>query len=140
MIKTPEMEVGRFLKICQSTITWFLTKCIDEEKCSPKELECYLKRINACKSIDEQKVFLLNNFSLYSRTIFRINYEVKNFSVGLAAIRDHETGKWGYIDTHFNLVIPAIYDEANNFNPFGYALVKQNGSWTMINKNNDSLN
>jgi hypothetical protein len=140
MIKTLDLEISQFLEISHITLEWFLTKCIDEDKCSPTQLECYLTRINRCKSIDEQKVFLLNNFSLYARTIFKIYNEVKNFSVGLAAIKDHETGKWGYIDTHFKLVIPAIYEEANNFNPFGYALVKQNGCWTMINKNNDSLN
>ena len=139
MIKKPDLEISKFLKVSQYTFQWFLTKCYDPEKCSPEQIESYLKKISTIKSIDEQKVFLLTNFSLYARTIFKIDNEVKNFRVGLAAIKDNDTGKWGYIDIHFNLVIPAIYDEANDFNTFGFALVKQNGYWQMISKINDSI-
>ena len=135
MIKAPDLAINQFLKISQYTFQWFLTKWFDQEKCSPEQTEVYLEKINAIKSIDEQKVFLLTHFSLYAHTIFKIDNEVKNFRVGLAAIKDNDTGKWGYVDIQFNLVIPAIYEEANDFNIFGYALVKQNGNWEMISKN-----
>jgi len=136
MIKKPDLEISQFLKVSQCTFHWFLTKCYDRKKYSPEQIESYLIKINAVKSIDEQKVFLLTNFSLYASTIFKIDNEVKNFRVGLAAIKDNDTSKWGYIDIHFNLVIPAIYEEANDFNIFGNALVKQNGYWQMISKIN----
>ena len=62
-----------------------------------------------------------------------------NFSHGLAAIKNRNTGKWGYIDQDYKLVIPCKYEEAMGFNIFGHASVKLKGRWGMINKRNELL-
>lgn len=62
-----------------------------------------------------------------------------NFSHGLAAIQNRNSGKWGYIDQNYKLVIPYKYNEAKDFNIFGHASVKLNGHWGMINRNNELM-
>lgn len=62
-----------------------------------------------------------------------------NFSHGLAAIMNRNSGKWGYIDQNYQLVIPYMYDEVEDFNIFGHASVKLNGHWGMINRRNDLM-
>lgn len=61
---------------------------------------------------------------------------IKNFSYGLAPIMNKVTGKWGYIDVEYKLVIPFQYDEVLDFNIFGHASVKIDGHWGMINRKN----
>lgn len=63
----------------------------------------------------------------------------RKFSHGLAAIMNRSTGKWGYIDRDYKLVIPYRYDEVKDFNVFGHASVKLNGHWGMINSRNELM-
>ncbi len=43
--------------------------------------------------------------------------------------------KWGFVDLKDNSVIPYIYDEVTEINEFGFAGIKKNGKWGVINKN-----
>lgn len=73
----------------------------------------------ACKE-KEQYGFI----NLQGKTLIKPAFrDVGNFKEGLAAVMD-ENRKWGYVDTIGNLVIPFMYDEANEFNS-GMAKVRQ---------------
>lgn len=79
------------------------------------------------------------------------NYSIGSFGVdgaflssGLFRVKDKETGKWGYMDTHFNLVIPTKYDalgkydDAPNFNQ-GIVHLKCNDDEVIINRNGETV-
>lgn len=55
---------------------------------------------------------------------------------GLGAIK--KNGQLGFIDTHGNIIIPVMYDDAKGFSE-GLAAVKQNGKWGYINKKNEMV-
>lgn len=63
------------------------------------------------------------------RTVHSQNF--KPFSEGLAAFYD--AGGWGYEDKEGNIVIPADFEEAGDFNN-SLAIVKMNGKWGVIDK------
>lgn len=56
----------------------------------------------------------------YSEVIAPQYQDARQFSEGLAAVK--KDGKWGYIDTEGNTVIPFRFDDAGSFND-GYAVV-----------------
>lgn len=41
--------------------------------------------------------------------------------------------KWGFVDLKDNTVIPCVYDEVTEINEYGFAGVKKNGKWGVIN-------
>ncbi len=43
--------------------------------------------------------------------------------------------KWGFVDLKDNTIIPYVYDEVTEINEFGFAGIKKNGKWGIINKN-----
>ena len=55
--------------------------------------------------------------------------EVCEFSEGLARVK--QDGKWGYINTQGEVVIPFIYDEVRSFHE-GLSPIRQNGKWGFI--------
>jgi translation initiation factor 6 (eIF-6) len=55
------------------------------------------------------------------------------FREGLAGVEIN--GKYGFIDTKGNLVIPPVYDDAWHFSE-GLARVEINGKWGYIDKRN----
>lgn len=57
---------------------------------------------------------------------------IGKFSDGLFVAKSY--GKWGYIDEYGKVVIPFIYDSAENFSE-GYARVMLDGSVMFIDKN-----
>jgi hypothetical protein len=57
---------------------------------------------------------------------------VGGFSEGVAPVQA-SNGKWGYINTQNQFVIPAKFDEAKQFQS-SRAAVKLNGKWGFINK------
>lgn len=59
------------------------------------------------------------------------NSEDTKMSNGRLPFKDPETKKYGYLDGNGNVAISAVYDEVANFFD-GYAMVKQNGKWGMI--------
>ncbi len=63
--------------------------------------------------------------------------QAENFSQGLSAVKNDE-GKWGYISTTGELVIPYQYDEANSFSD-GLALIRTEGLYGYIDKENNAV-
>ena len=43
-------------------------------------------------------------------------------------------GKWGFIDNEENLKVPADYDMVTDFNYYGFAGIKKDSKWGVINK------
>ena len=50
-----------------------------------------------------------------------------------------QDGKYGYIDNKQNKVVENKYDDATEFNSYGYAAVKQDGKWGAINSNGEAV-
>jgi hypothetical protein len=132
----PEMTISHLLEIHRNSVKCFLKENIDPQRCYPEKLEECHHQINKLISMDDYKKFVLRNFRLYARTLFNIENEITNFNFGFAAIKDKASGKWGFIDVKFKLVIPYKYDEVEDFDPYGHATVRFNGRWGIINKRN----
>lgn len=45
-----------------------------------------------------------------------------------------QNGKYGFVDNKGNIVVDYIYDDATEFNQYGYAGVKKDGLWGSLNK------
>lgn len=58
------------------------------------------------------------------------------FSEGLSPIKIN--GKWGFCDTKFKLIIPAIYNSVSYFSQ-GIAPAKKGGTWGYINKTGETI-
>lgn len=43
-------------------------------------------------------------------------------------------GKWGFIDKEENLKVPADYDMVTDFNAYGFAGIRKDGKWGVMNK------
>jgi hypothetical protein len=63
---------------------------------------------------------------LFNKQFERVN----EYSEGLASVQ--QNGKWGYINTQGEQVLPCVYDYAGGFSE-GLARVEQNGKWSVIN-------
>lgn len=61
----------------------------------------------------------------------------RNFSEGYAAVRDSDTGKWGYIDKSEKLVIPCVYREAMEFHGWLAAVRDEDFVFGYIDKDNN---
>lgn len=44
-------------------------------------------------------------------------------------------GKYGYVNKEGNIIVDYIYEDATEFNKYGYAAVKQDGKWGALDKN-----
>lgn len=62
---------------------------------------------------------------------------VKSFSNGLAPVQA-SNGKWGFINQNNQMVIPAKFEDAQEFKN-DRAAVKLNGKWGFINKRGEWL-
>jgi hypothetical protein len=136
MIPTPFIDISLVLKIGYFTRKGFLKRLIDPVICPVDKQDVYIQKIDACRNADDHEKYLLANFRLYARRLFKIENEVKNFSYGLLAIKDNDSGKWGFVNTDFKLIIPDMYDEVEDFNVLGHAAVKVNGHWRIITTEN----
>jgi hypothetical protein len=61
--------------------------------------------------------------------------EARSYSEGVAPVQANN-GRWGYIDTRNQWIIPAEFEDAKEFRD-GRAAVKANGKWGFINKRGD---
>ncbi|MEK5165814.1 WG repeat-containing protein [Paenibacillus sp. FSL R5-0527] len=82
----------------------------------------------------------------FGNEVIPLQYQdVKNFHEGLAAVKD-TSGKWGFIDVAGEVVIPFEYDGVISTNdckfkgfPKGTIIVKKNGKWLTITKENNPV-
>ncbi len=58
-----------------------------------------------------------------------MGFDVEGFKSGLAMIKMGD--KWGYVNTSGKIVVPAKYEDANDFND-GYAAVKSGGNFFIL--------
>lgn len=50
-----------------------------------------------------------------------------------------ENDKWGFADKEGKIVVEAKYDEVTEINEFGYAGVKKDGKWGVVNSNGEEI-
>lgn len=62
--------------------------------------------------------------------------KVSVFSEGLARVS--ADGKWGFIDTEGQMVVPCVYDFAWDFHD-GLARVRSNGKYCVVNKKGECV-
>lgn len=63
--------------------------------------------------------------------------DVRSYSEGLAPVKT-SNGKWGFINERQQMVIPAKFEDAKEFQA-GKAAAKLNGKWGFINKRGEWL-
>ncbi len=77
-----------------------------------------------CQSTPDLKIYqtsgkdkaLYGYKNIKNEIVIQARYtRVEDFSENLAVVQDAETGKYGYIDIHGDVVIPFIYDDACSF-------------------------
>lgn len=79
-------------------------------------------------NVGEIGLFLDENGSF----LFGKQYEhVSRFNEGYAPVKSN--GKYGFINTKGEVVVPCIYDLAHSFYE-GYATVESNGKWGVVDK------
>ena len=61
--------------------------------------------------------------------------DARSFSEGVAPVQANN-GRWGYINSKNQWIIPARFEDAKEFKD-GRAAVKSNGKWGFINKRGD---
>ena len=47
--------------------------------------------------------------------------------------------KWGFVDLRNNVIVPYEYDEVTELNEYGFAGVKKDGKWGVINSNGEII-
>lgn len=72
---------------------------------------------------------IINSSSVFAQINLR---REGNYKKGLAVASSNR--KYGYIDENNKVVIPIVYDEANDFSDDGIAFVKKNGKWGAIDR------
>ena len=96
-----------------------------------------------------EKVFSINNAYIYKRDNYIEVYskeETKYFDLEGKELTSQEIfknnklfakksdGKWGFIDKQNNVVVEYIYDKVTEFNSYGFAGIKINNKWGVINE------
>ena len=85
----------------------------------------------------------INTDTGYMKLKIDDNYKYYNFKFEEKKVQDilltsklfikKENGKYGFVDSKGNKVVDYIYDDATEFNKYGYAAVKKDGLWGSIN-------
>ncbi|AEA45642.1 WG repeat-containing protein [Fluviicola taffensis] len=105
------------------------------EKCHPFSSNGYAVVFNA-KARQYQFIDMDNKQLVAEQPKFAIKdglgFAVSGFQDGLALLQ-LENRKWGYMNAEGKMVIPAIYDDGNDFNG-GFAAVKKGKEFLVINK------
>lgn len=70
---------------------------------------------------DQLHDHLLANFSIWAEHLFGIKNKVYSFKQGLCTILSDE-GKWGFMNTRFQIVLPQVYYWVGSFDDFGFAI------------------
>lgn len=94
-----------------------------------KQLEGIIEEVNTDKAYF--KIRLEDGYHYYN-----LNFEEKKVQDILTnhnLFLSKKDGKYGYVDKEDNVVVDYIYEEATEFNNYGYAAVKKDGKWGSIN-------
>ena len=106
---------------------------------APKYAKCYKFSPEGWAAIynqDERQYYFINTKGENMNTEVKgfklrdgMGFDVEGFKSGLAMIKVGE--KWGYMNTEGKMVIPAKYDDANDFND-GYASAKSGDKYFVV--------
>lgn len=98
---------------------------------------CEMKKAKI--DVEENYIIIYNN-----EEIKYFNKQGKEISVSeiypqntLFAKREND--KWGFADKEGKIVVEAKYDEVTEINEFGYAGVKKDGKWGVVNSNGEEI-
>lgn len=94
-----------------------------------KKLEGIIEEVNIEKGYF--KIRMDDGYHYYN-----FNFEEKNVQEILTdrnLFLSKKDDKYGYVDKENNVVVDHIYEEATEFNIYGYAAVKKDGKWGSIN-------
>lgn len=105
----PFQSIEQFMSQDISTIKTILIANL-----TPYQARIYDEDINALNDHVELNQYLCNNFPKWSLSLFGIENQVKHFNQGLCPIKSTE-GKWGYMNTEFQIVIPQIFQKVGRY-------------------------
>lgn len=97
---------------------------------------CEMKDISIKQIGDFVKVYNDEQIKYFDKQGNEVNNkDVYKNNVLFAKIQD---GKWGFVDSNDNVKIDYKYDEVTEFNEYGFAGIKQNGKWGVIDNKRTS--
>lgn len=122
------MSIKQFMDEDLSTISETLRDLTPEKSLG------LIRKIVISDNKDDLKEILLNHFSEYAIHLFGLCIpDFGKYSMDLCPIMDSRTGKIGYMDLDFFIVIPPIYDSVNPFNKMYLAVCEVNKQLGVIN-------
>ena len=65
--------------------------------------------------------------------------DIKEILTSNKLFKSKKDGKYGFVDNKGNVVIDYIYDDATEFNKYGFAAVKKDGKWGSVNNNGETV-
>ncbi len=98
-----------------------------------------------CQMVNASVEIVNNYIKIYNDTETRYfdteGNEVENTEVypnnNLLAKKDGD--KWGFVDRNNNTVVEAKYDKVTEFNEYGFAAVKLDGKWGVVNSSGEEI-
>ena len=95
-----------------------------------KQFDGIISEVNTQKGY--LKIYIGEEYRYYNFKLEeKAPQEVLNSHILFLSKKD---GKYGYVDKQGNVVVDYQYEEAREFNSYGYAAIKQNGVWGAIDK------
>ncbi len=115
-----------YMYIEETKMTYIYTKNM--------KLICEMQNANHIEYINEKYIKIYNGIE--TKYFDKNGNEMKNAEVfsknKLFATKQNE--KWGFIDRDGNVVVEYIYEDASEFNEYGYASIKLDGKWGAIDE------
>lgn len=102
-----------------------MAKICELKKAEVEVTENYVKISNN----EETKYFDKNGKELKATEIYSQNN----------IFAQKENGKWGFANKENKMVVEAKYDEVTEINEFGFASVKKDGLWGVVNSNGEEI-
>lgn len=104
-------------------------------------IELYNNKVQKVASMENVVITVENNYIKLSSDKERMyldknGNQVENTQLftDLSLFAYNENGKWGFKDNKGNIKTAPIYDMVTELNSYGFAGIKQNGKWGVINK------
>ena len=88
---------------------------------------------NGYMKIQKDKEYKYYNFKFQEK-------DIKEILTSNKLYRSKQNDKYGFVDNKGNVVINYIYDDATEFNKYGFAAVKKDGKWGSVNNKRRSCN
>jgi len=101
--------------------------------------------INICEMknaiVESNKDYIKISNDIETKYFDKDGKEVKNTEVYVKnnLFSKSENGKWGFVDKNDNVIVEYKYDKVTEFNNYGFAAIKKDGKWGVINEQGEQV-